>query len=261
MPSSPFIGWWVHTLVLAAYPVGMGLMGFFMTRGSFEGTVLPTQMGPLLKALLVEMGLFLVVFGAAWAASRARLDALRLRWKDGFLPVVRGVGYSVLLRVAIGIVVTVVVQVALLLGNDPKKLKETIQPKTELIVDAQVLVERPAYLLVNLTLVSFVVAGFREELWRAGVLAGAERLFPDSLKTRGGQFAAVAVIALIFGFGHLPQGLGAVGITSVLGLGLGWILLRHQSIWDAVLAHGFFNATTLFLIYLMEKHFPGQLPF
>jgi membrane protease YdiL (CAAX protease family) len=41
-------------------------------------------------------------------------------------------------------------------------------------------------------------------------------------------------------------------LTGVLGVGLGWILLAHRSLWVAVVAHGFFDATSLLLLRLLD---------
>ncbi len=44
------------------------------------------------------------------------------------------------------------------------------------------------------------------------------------------------------------QGWLAVGLTGLLGLGLGLIMVLHRSIWPALIAHGYFNATSFALI-------------
>jgi len=62
------------------------------------------------------------------------------------------------------------------------------------------------------------------------------------------------VAAVIFGLGHLPQGVLAVAMTGLLGFGLGVIMVLHRSIWPAVIAHGMFDATSLALIpWALEK--------
>jgi len=48
-------------------------------------------------------------------------------------------------------------------------------------------------------------------------------------------------------------------LTGVLGIGLGLIIFKKQSIWPAVFAHGFFDATTFLFLYVMVK-FPNLLP-
>jgi membrane protease YdiL (CAAX protease family) len=71
--------------------------------------------------------------------------------------------------------------------------------------------------------------------------------------------AAVLLAAVVFGFGHLPQGWGGVYVTGLLGTALGWIMVRHDSIWEAVLAHGFFDASTFAFLYLLANYFPASL--
>jgi len=44
------------------------------------------------------------------------------------------------------------------------------------------------------------------------------------------------------------QGPVAVGLTTLLGFGLGVIMVLHRSIWPAVIAHGMFDATSLALL-------------
>ena len=108
-------------------------------------------------------------------------------------------------------------------------------------------------------MISFVVAGFREELWRAGVMASLKGLWPERFATRKGQYRAVLIAAVVFGLGHLPQGAAGAVVTGFLGLGLGVMIIRYQSMWEAVLAHGFFNATTFLALYYLSQH-PGMLP-
>ncbi len=59
---------------------------------------------------------------------------------------------------------------------------------------------------------------------------------------------AVALAAIVFGCGHVPQGALAVALTGFLGFGLGLIMVLHKSIWPAVIAHGMFDATTFALL-------------
>jgi membrane protease YdiL (CAAX protease family) len=42
-------------------------------------------------------------------------------------------------------------------------------------------------------------------------------------------------------------------MTGVLGLGLGSILVFHRSLWIAVLAHGFFDASTFFFLWWLDR--------
>ncbi len=112
------------------------------------------------------------------------------------------------------------------------------------------------YFWLTLTLVSFVVAGLREELWRTAFLAGLRQLWPQHFGTRTGRITAVVIAAIVFGFAHLGMGLLAVLIAALIGLGLGLIMIFHRSIWPAVIAHGMFDATTLALLPWIAKKLP-----
>jgi membrane protease YdiL (CAAX protease family) len=199
-----------------------------------------------------ELAMFGIIFALAWLASRASRDDLLLRWRGGPWIVPISIGYSVALRLALAIVMMVVS--ALLVGSGAVSLDSlqeffrVNQPTTETMVDASVMRTDPIYFLLLLTLISFVVAGLREELWRSAFLAGLRALGPRHFNSLPGQIAAVAIVAVVFGIGHLSMGWLAVAMTTVLGFGLGIIMLLHRSIWPAVIAHGMFDATTFLLL-------------
>jgi membrane protease YdiL (CAAX protease family) len=214
------------------------------------------------RGLLVVCGTELLVFGAvflfAWLASRANRDDLLLRWRGGFWTVPLGIGYSVALRIALamgllGVILVLVLTKAVNL-NEVQHFALANRPDVEAIVDVKAMRQNPLYYWLTLTLVSFVLAGLREELWRSGMLAGFKALFPRTFGSRGGQFLAAAIIAVVFGLGHFPQGPLAMCLVGFLGLGLGGIMILHRSIWPAVIAHGMFDATSLALLpWVLEK--------
>ena len=130
----------------------------------------------------------------------------------------------------------------------------THRPNPEAIVDVSAMRGNPVYFWLVLTVVSFVLAGLREELWRSAFLAGLRALWPQHFGSRAGQIVAVAVAAAFFGFAHLGMGLIAVLIAGLLGFGLGLIMVFHRSIWPAVIAHGMFDATSLALLpWIVDK--------
>ena len=85
-------------------------------------------------------------------------------------------------------------------------------------------------------------------IWRGGTLAALRALWPRAFDSRRGQIIAVALIAVVFGVGHLGQGVIGVVVTGFLGLLLGLIMVFHKSIWPAVIAHGMFDAVSLALL-------------
>lgn len=246
-------------MLLTAYPLSVGVISA-RSADSRSEPILPRTAGGVLLLGGVELAVFGVVFLLAWLASRASAERLYLKWRGGFWPLLRGLGYSIALRVSIGIVAVAAILIArALFGAEEAELKRAI-PRVEAVVDARALAQDPLYFCLMLTFVSFVVAGLREELWRAGMLAGLRALFPARFQSTAGGLVAVTIIALAFGFGHLPQGWSGVAVMTLLGIGLGGIIVLHRSIWDAVLAHGFFDATTFALLYLLARFFPDLLP-
>jgi membrane protease YdiL (CAAX protease family) len=248
--------WWFHLLILGGYPLvigGMAFLGPTRTEPALTSTV-----GGLLTISAMEMLVFGAVFALAWLASRANraqlLMAERLHLRD--IPL--SIAYSVGLRIAIMIVGAVIAGALVLSGAlSMDRIEEFVRanrPDVESLVDISALQDNPLYLFVNATLVSFVVAGFREELWRAGVLAGFAALWPSRFGSTKGQLLAVAIAAVLFGIGHFSQGALAVVMTAVLGFLLGVIMVFHRSIWPAVLAHGAFNATSFLVLPLVGEY-------
>lgn len=253
--------WWVHLLILLPYPL---LIGLLAAGGREKGTAaLSGGWQGLLVTCALELAIFGVIVGVALWFSKANRDDLRLRFPQPWLGVLLGFAYSVGLRLAVGVVVVLTGGVLILTKVVPADQLQSFvmknRPNVESVVSVSALTDDPAYFWLTLTLVSFVVAGLREELWRAGSLAALGKVAPRLFGSRGGQILAVVLTSLVFGMGHLPQGMLAVGMTTVLGLMLGGIMLLHRSTWVAVIAHGAFDATSFALIpYALEavKQFP-----
>lgn len=248
--------WWIHLILIGAFPLLIGVMG---AGGSeLHGPALSGGTKGLLLVCAVQLLVFALVFGGAWLASRASPDDLLWRWRGGFWTVPLGIGYSVAIRLALGVVVLLVV-VALTITHvtTPEGLQHYFtanRPDVEAIVDVSAMRASPLYFWLTLTLVSFVLGGLREELWRSAFLAGLRTLWPGGFGSRAGQIAGAAVAAVIFGIAHLGQGVLAAGMAGLLGFGLGVIMVLHRSIWPAVIAHGMFDATSLALVpWALEK--------
>jgi membrane protease YdiL (CAAX protease family) len=257
-PTDRRVGWWVHLLILLAYPLCLGLLGSAQVQ-AHDAPMLPGSVAGLIAVCVFELAIFGVVFGVAWAASRARAIDLHLGWNDGPLPIVRGFGYSIALRIMVAIATLAVLAVGLASGAFDSQTFNKTGPQLDAMVDSGTLKDNPAYLLIAMTLLSFVVAGLREELWRAGVIAALLALFPKTFAGARGKIAAVMIAAVVFGLGHLPQGWIAVGMIGLLGVGLGLILVFHRSLWDAVIAHGFFDAASFAMLYLLANLPPELL--
>ena len=249
--------WWIHLVVLGAYPL-LGVLARFSTGRVPHGPALSGRVTGLLLVCGVELLLFSIFFVVAWLASRASREELMWKWRPGWWVLLLGAGYSIAIR--FGLVIVAVIAIAILAASQvvtPEKVQQYVnvnRPDIESMVSVPALRNDPAYYWLTLTLVSFVVAGLREEMWRAGTLAPMRALWPRAFGSRLGQCAAMAIIAVVFGAMHLRMGvLAAVG-AGVLGFFLGLIIVVHKSIWPAVIAHGLFDATTLALLpWWIEK--------
>lgn len=242
--------WWIHLVLVSSYMLVVAVVG--LGRNKSDHPALSHTAGGLLLVCAVELLAFGFVFGLAWLASRASADDLLLRWRGNGRPVLLGAAYSVGLRVAVGIAVAVgagvLLATHLMTMDSLQDFAVKNRPGIENAVDVAALRDNPAYFWLTLTVVSFVVAGLREELWRSSFLAGLRTLWPRQFGSTAGQVCAVFIAAVIFGLAHLSMGILAVLFAGVLGLCLGLIMVFHRSIWPAVLAHGFFDATSMALI-------------
>jgi len=253
--------WVLHLCILGAYPLVIGGLAFFGEAGN-QPALSDTVPG-VLWVSAIELSIFAAVFGLAWGCSRADKSSLYLaelfRWR--MIPY--GLGYSVALRIAIAIVAAVIagalIAMRVLSTDQLQDFVAANRPDVEALVDVDALRQNPLYMIVNATLISFVVAGFREELWRAGLLAGLAALWPGRFSGVRGQILGVGIAAVIFGLGHATQGMLAVFLTGALGFLLGGIMVLHRSLWPAVLAHGFFNATTFVVLPWALEHLPELL--
>lgn len=253
------LGWWLHLIILGAYPLFMAALSTFGDGGQSEAALSPS-LPQLALVVVTELGLFGVWFAVAWFFSAASSGQLMLMWRNRGLTPLFGFGYSVALRMGVGVVTLLtLLAIAGASGEDLSSLAERVRPDIDKVVDTDELEADPVYLIVNCTVVSFVMAGFREELWRVGMIAGFFVLFPRLDQSVLGRLVTISVVALLFGLGHSVQGGGAVMMTAVLGMGLGAIIVFHRSIWEAVLAHGFFDASSFFMIFLVKRYYPEAL--
>jgi membrane protease YdiL (CAAX protease family) len=96
---------------------------------------------------------------------------------------------------------------------------------------------------VNGVLVSTIVP-FTEELFFRGLGIRALRFL--------GGTSAIVITALAFGLSHGI--LGALPPLVLFGLALGWVRLNANSVWPGVIAHGFYNAIGILVVYVQLAH-------
>ena len=225
-PPAPIARWrWAMSLLLVGfYPAVFGGSGRSFDRNTAARAArpLPSSARGLVFYSGLELGIFGIFWLLGWAFSRATKDQLLLRWRGGFKPVLQGFGYALALR--LGLVVVIIVLATLILaatGIDPKQFAQfmkDIQPNTDALFPKGAL-SNPIYLILMMSLLSFVVAGVREELWRTACLASLRHLLPAQWSERARWIGAIVVSSVVFGFGHLYQGGLGVVFTAILGRG------------------------------------------
>jgi membrane protease YdiL (CAAX protease family) len=251
--------WGIHLALMAALPVFVGVAG--AAAGRNRGPALTNSVHGLLIMCVLEILLFAVPFGLAWLASRPTKNDLLLRWRPGYWVLPLGAGYSVVMQIVARIVLIIVLAGVFLTHHasvaEVRKFAMENRPQVEKLVDMQAMAQNPAYYWLTVVLVSFVIGGLREEMWRSAFLAGLRSIWPRVFDSRGVGIGGAAIASLFFGAAHLPQGLLAVALITVVGFMLGVIMTLHRSIWPSVMAHGFFDAASLALLpwaahYLQE---------
>ena len=248
--------WWIHLLLITAYIVVAGLLGLQRRPGHIPA-LLHNARG-LLLVCGIEILVFGSVFGLACWISKATRDDLLLRWRGMLKPVWLGIGYSVAVRIAIGVLVFAaslfLLATRVVTLDSLQKYTVTHKPDPTTVVDLSALSKDPEYYWLTITLASFVVAGLREELWRSAFLAGLRSLWPQIFSSRGGQVGAVFIAAVLFGSAHLSQGAMGAAVAGLIGVALGLIMVFHRSIWPAVIAHGCFDAATFAMLPWAMAH-------
>ena len=227
--------------LLAGYVLWAGLHGQSTAN---QGPALPETSLELVAYTAISLLVFAAVFAVAWLVGRPSKADLYAAQKIQILTFVFGLVWSFALRAMLFVLMMLVVLILVLLKGKagPETLMQ-FRPKVENLFPPAALAD-PVYTLLCTTWVSFIVAGLREELWRAGVISSLRALFPAEWPGRRWEWLAVVIAAGLFGIGHLTQGWAAVALTATIGLGLGAILVLRRSLPEAVIAHGFFDALT-----------------
>jgi membrane protease YdiL (CAAX protease family) len=102
------------------------------------------------------------------------------------------------------------------------------------------------YLPILIVLTVFK-GGLAEELWRVFVLTRFRKV-----GGKAGLIFALTVSSLLFGLGHLYQGLGGAISIAVVGFLYALVFLRKGKAWEAVVAHAWYDVVSVtlgFIIY------------
>ena len=102
------------------------------------------------------------------------------------------------------------------------------------------------YYLPVFIFIALFKGGFSEELWRIFILTRFEKLFG-----KAGLLLALLLSSLVFGIGHLYQGMGGMISAAIIGLLYALVYLRKRLALEAVFAHSTFNLIQIILGYII----------
>jgi len=265
------------------YPLVVGALGAWLHRDMpSRGPALPSTVTGLIAVCVESLAVFAVIFGiGAWLGRPTRRELFwsPMRFRDWCWGALWSIGVRMGAVVMVyGALIPFWLAESLRSGNaggdaSQVSMEERFQqfrPKLESLLEFEALGD-PVYLLFAVTLLSFVTAGLREELWRAGFMAAVRDLLPRSwwiprprgpaegwwrwqVRRLGPTVLVAFMAAVVFGLGHLPQGPGGVILTGVVGFILAMVMIGHRSLWAAVIAHGFFDASTFVLLAVIVRN-------
>lgn len=245
--------WFVATITVGAFPFAAAWSSITRAKSNGGGeATLPRTVEGLLLAGSLQLAIILFFVGVGWLFSRATQAELWMKWRGGIAPIWQGALYSIGLRMLPMLPLIAAAIVLTTLGYKPEVLSQWVtanRPQTDGIGDS-IRAGSLLYKTLMLTFFSFVVAGFGEELWRVATMRGLLEIAPRALSPFVKNAIAVVVSAVVFGIGHLYQGVLGVGVTAFIGIALGAITLYHRSVWPAVIAHGCFDAASFLAVTL-----------
>jgi hypothetical protein len=105
--------WWIHLILIGGYFAAA--IPFTLSQAPRRPTLMASTRG-LLFVCAWEVLIFAIVFGLGWFVSRASADSLLLRWRQGWWTAPLGVGYSIAMRIAVGIILFIIVAILLATG-------------------------------------------------------------------------------------------------------------------------------------------------
>jgi len=96
--------------------------------------------------------------------------------------------------------------------------------------------------------ISLLVGLAEEVLFRGFLLSRLRTLM-------GGAAGPVLVSSALFGAAHFAQGPAGMADTAAIGLVLAVLVVRTQTLWPAIAAHGIIDTLSLTLAVLVREHF------
>jgi uncharacterized protein len=210
---------------------------------------LPDDLFHFASFLGLELLSWGTVFLAAFYASGITARQLRLEISQPLRAICLGILWFVVIQALSSAVFGVVLK-----WVNPHTLWEGDE-KVFSAFNAQSIVLHPGFSIAIYGTCA-LIAGFTEELWRAGMLAGLEAAATQSPRKGIAAWGRVFLISILFGLSHLYQDWFGVGHAILAGFLLGLVLIYRNSYWEAAIAHALIDAYIfgIFVITMLDVH-------
>jgi membrane protease YdiL (CAAX protease family) len=241
--------WEIHSAILCC-PVILAVLSL----GFAAARTLPRDTFHLVHFVMVEIIAWGAIFVMAFRFSDVTPLQLRLGFKKPLATIGFGILWFLVIRVLAGLIIW-----AALKGVDQRSIWAN-EEKVSSFINASEIRQQPGFSLTVYG-ISAVIAGFSEELWRAGMLAGVAGIFPQAKGKGLGALLAIIAVALIFGVAHLYQGWIGVAEATLAGIFLGAVMVLRNSYWEAAIAHVLYDALSFGLaaLFILNTHVFGNL--
>lgn len=185
----------------------------------------------------LTMAAGLVTVGSLLLIRKQSIATLGLAMPKSFselmIPSLRLMGLFGVVWLLLGLIVTTVIG----------------QPET-----SSAITEQPQSLwgfLLDITLITWVLIAFGEEVVFRGFIL--QRLINLLGRSTLARHLAIGLQAMIFGLGHLSQGISGILLTASIGYLFGWFFLTgaKRSLWPLVLVHGIADTVMLTVVYFL----------
>jgi membrane protease YdiL (CAAX protease family) len=219
------VGAAIEILLCSGFPTQLLLSGFLTSLGMR----VHTDAGLLSPAFVVTISLLDAVFvvGLVFFFLRAHHESARAMLL-GHRPIFREILIGLMLMPLLFLIVFIVL--ALVFMFAPQLHNVERNPFEDLL---QTWPHAAAFAVVVM-----VSGGVREEVQRAFIL----RRFEQYL---GGGIVGLVVFSVLFGLGHVDQGIDAALATALLGAAWGAVFLARRSIVAPMVSHAGFNLAQL----------------
>jgi membrane protease YdiL (CAAX protease family) len=189
-----------------------------------------TETSAIISQIIIIAVFIIVPFAWYYIVNKLDLRGIFARVKLVGQNIDRAFLWGIVAAIAIFLIIFVIELVLIRLGHSPQDLSN--------IPDIQRLFSWPTMFLM------VAIQPIGEEIFFRGFLF-------EKIENYAGGIAAVLITAFLFGIAHMSYGkIFPVLMPMLMGVILGFIVLKTKNLYSAIIAHVTFNVTSLLLAYI-----------